>query len=136
MRREIELRVRFPVDDHELSILHARAFGSVFEKVEPWAARLARHSVSWVGAFDGNRLVGFVHASWDGGRHAFLLDTVVDLEYRHRGIGQDLVHALTREVAAAGCDWLHVDYEPHLASFYEQSCGFRRTDAGLIHLSG
>ena len=135
MRPEIELRARFPVDDRELSILHARAFGSGFERVEPWAERLARHSVSWVGGFDGNRLVGFVHACWDGGRHAFLLDTIVDDEYRHRGIGQDLVRALTREVTVAGCEWLHVDYEPHLAGFYA-GCGFRPTAAGLMKLNG
>lgn len=131
----IELRVRFPVDDQELSILHALASGSAVVRVEPWAERLARHSVSWVAALDGNRLVGFVHACWDGGRHAFLLDTVVDVEYRHRGIGQDLVRELTREVTAAGCEWLHVDYELHLAGFYE-GCGFRPTAAGLMKLDG
>jgi lincosamide nucleotidyltransferase len=32
-----------------------------------------------------------------------------------------------------GVEWLHVDYEPHLADFY-RACGFRPTKAGLIHL--
>ncbi len=35
---------------------------------------------------------------------------------------------------AAGCEWLHVDFEPELAPFYFDACGFRPTDAGLIHL--
>jgi hypothetical protein len=35
---------------------------------------------------------------------------------------------------AVGCQWLHVDFEPNLASFYLDTCGFRRTDAGLVHL--
>jgi hypothetical protein len=30
--------------------------------------------------------------------------------------------------------WLHVDFAPHLWSFYFDACGFRPTDAGLIHL--
>ena len=29
--------------------------------------------------------------------------------------------------------WLHVDYEPHLLDFYRR-CGFRHTEAGLMHL--
>jgi hypothetical protein len=46
-----------------------------------------------------------------------------------------LVHRLTQEVAESGCQWLHVDYEPQLAVFYEQVCGFRTTHAGLIQLT-
>ncbi|KKD02159.1 acetyltransferase, partial [Streptomyces sp. WM6386] len=35
---------------------------------------------------------------------------------------------------AAGCEWLHVDFEEHLRSFYFEACGFRETTAGLIAL--
>ncbi|NEA41688.1 GNAT family N-acetyltransferase, partial [Streptomyces sp. SID11385] len=35
---------------------------------------------------------------------------------------------------AAGCDWLHVDYEEHLRPFYEKACGFAPTAAGLVRL--
>lgn len=130
---DLDVRVDFPVDDAALTALHARAFGSTSGPVDPWAERLARYSVSWVGAFDGAELVGFVHACGDGGRHAFLLDTVVDPGHQRRGIGRALVAALVTEVTAAGCDWLHVDYEPHLGPFYA-ACGFRPTDAGLLRL--
>ncbi|MGH3376206.1 MAG: GNAT family N-acetyltransferase [Actinoallomurus sp.] len=54
--------------------------------------------------------------------------------HQRQGIGRALVERAVREVTAAGCSWLHVDYEPHLASFYEQSCGFLATDAGLMRL--
>lgn len=130
----VDLRIRFPVDDAALTSLHARAFGNTPGAVEPWAARLARHSIAWVGAFDESTLVGFVHAVGDGDRHAFLLDTVVDPAYHRQGIGRALVGALIAEVTAAGCNWLHVDYEPHLASFYAAS-GFRPTAAGLLRLT-
>ena len=130
---DLEVRVRFPVDDAALTTLHARAFGQAPGLDDPWAERLSRYGVSWVGAFDGAELVGFVHACGDGGRHAFLLDTVVDPGHQRRGIGRALVAALVAEVTAAGCDWLHVDHEPHLASFYA-ACGFRPTDAGLLRL--
>jgi hypothetical protein len=36
-----------------------------------------------------------------------------------------------RQAKAAGCEWLHVDFEPHLDTFYFDACGFRPTDAGL-----
>jgi hypothetical protein len=46
--------------------------------------------------------------------------------------------AIVREAAerarAAGCEWLHVDCEPHLRGFYLEHCGFRKTDAGIIAL--
>jgi hypothetical protein len=35
---------------------------------------------------------------------------------------------------AAGCEWLHVDFEDHLCPFHFGSCGFRPTNAGLIAL--
>ena len=135
MNRNPELRVRFSVEDKELSDLHARAFGNRTGEVTPWARRLSRHSLSWIGAFDGGALIGFVHACWDGGLHAFLLDAVVDPAYQRRGLGRALVQALIDEVREAGCEWLHVDYESHLANFYTQACGFRTTPAGVLHLN-
>lgn len=135
MTRNVELHVRCPVQDRELSDLHARAFGNAPSEVTPWARRLHNHSLSWVGAFRDATLIGFVHACWDGGRHAFLLDTVVDPAHRRTGVGRALVQTLVAEVTAAGCEWLHVDYEPHLSNFYIQACGFRSAEAGLLRLA-
>jgi GNAT superfamily N-acetyltransferase len=130
----IALVSRFPVDDRLLSALHARAFGGDPAEVQPWAERLERHALTWVGAFEGDRLTGFVQVCWDGGRHAFLLDTVVDPQAQGHGIGTALVEAAAAEARAAGCDWLHVDFEPHLQHFYLDSCHFRPTAAGLLRL--
>ncbi|QNE23023.1 GNAT family N-acetyltransferase [Kribbella qitaiheensis] len=127
------MRVRFPVDDHALSTLHALAFESPVE-VQPWAARLERHALTWVGAFSNDRLVGFVQVCWDGGAHAFVLDTAVHPQYGRQGIGQQLVQTAAAEASAAGCEWLHVDYEPHLTNFYSRACGFSPTNAGLLKL--
>ena len=131
----IELRVGFAVDDAALSVLHHRAFSPDLPAgdvaAHPWAARLERHSLTWVGAFDSDRLVGFVHAVWDGGSHAFILDTAVHPDFQRLGIGRDLVRAVTEEAFRAGCDWVHVDYDPEHADFYQNACGFRPTPAGL-----
>jgi GNAT superfamily N-acetyltransferase len=131
----VRLAVRFPVDDETLSTLHARAFGGDPAPAGPWAARLSRHALTWVGAFDGTELIGFVQVAWDGGAHAFVLDTMVDPRAQGRGIGSELVVAATAEARAAGCEWLHVDFEDHLTGFYLDRNGFRATRAGLINLT-
>ncbi|GAB2570702.1 N-acetyltransferase [Paractinoplanes abujensis] len=128
------LVTRFAVDDAELSELHARAFDGDPAVVTPWASRLARHALTWIGAFAGERLIGFVQVCWDGGAHAFLLDTAVDPACQDSGVGTALVSAAVAETRAAGCAWLHVDFEPRLRHFYLDRCGFRPSEAGLIRL--
>lgn len=129
----MELRTRFAVDDAELSRLHALAFGSAAD-VQPWAERLDAYALTWIGAFSNQELVGFVQVCTDGGAHAFLLDTVVHPGHAGRGLGRRLVLTATDEARAAGCTWLHVDFEPQLAPFYVEVCGFRPTAAALLDL--
>jgi len=71
--------------------------------------------------------------AWDGGIHAFILDTTVHPEFRRRGIGIRLVKEAAKIAKERGIEWLHVDFEPHLQSFYEKG-GFKNTKAGLINL--
>jgi ribosomal protein S18 acetylase RimI-like enzyme len=90
-------------------------------------------SLLYVAAFADARLIGFVKVVWDGGVHAFLLDTSVHRDFQRRGIGRELV---THAIAASkerGCHWMHVDFEPHLEPFYAD-CGFQPTLAGLVNL--
>jgi GNAT superfamily N-acetyltransferase len=75
--------------------------------------------------------VGFVNVAWDGGVHAFVLDTLVAGDRRHAGIGRRLLAVAERESRAAGCEWLHVDFEDELGPFYFEACGFTPTTAGL-----
>ncbi len=99
-----------------------------------WGERLARHSLTWVGAFSDGRMVGFVNVAWDGDRHAFLLDTVVAPELQRRGIGRTLVAEAVRLATAAGCTWLHADFASERAPFYLTRCGLTPTAAGLVRL--
>jgi GNAT superfamily N-acetyltransferase len=84
-------------------------------------------------AFDAARLVGFVNLATDGDAHAFLLDPTVDPDYQRRGIGTELVRRAADLARERGCTWLHVDYEPALAAFY-QAAGFRDSAAGVMRL--
>jgi GNAT superfamily N-acetyltransferase len=123
-------------DSAEANALHAAAFGTrVFTDDEwPWNDLVHRHSLGWVVARDGSRLVGFVNVVWDGLVHAWIQDTMVDPRHRHRGIGRRLIAEATHAARGAGCEWLHVDFDDDLRPFYIESCGFSATSAGLIAL--
>ena len=84
---------------------------------------------------DGRRSLGrFVNVAWDGSDHAFILDPKTHGDFQRLGIGTRLVRRAAEQAKAAGCEWLHVDFEDHLQPFYLDACGFSATNAGLIHL--
>jgi GNAT superfamily N-acetyltransferase len=131
----IDYAWRGPFANAELNALHAEGFGHRLLD-DDWESQVSRHSLGWVSAREGGHLVGFVNVAWDGGVHAFLLDTLVTTTARRRGIGTRLVAVAVDGARAAGCEWLHVDFEDHLRSFYFDGCGFSPTNAGLIALRG
>jgi ribosomal protein S18 acetylase RimI-like enzyme len=120
-------------DNADLNRLHAEGFSHrVLD--DDWQTQLTRHSLGWVCATRDGNLAGFVNVAWDGGVHAFILDTLVAASARRQGIGTALVHLAARHARAAGCEWLHADFDDHLATFYYQACGFTPANAGLIPL--
>ncbi|MGY1752664.1 GNAT family N-acetyltransferase [Blastococcus sp. SYSU D01042] len=128
---EVVLAWRAPLADPELVELVASHGGS---PVPGWWDRIRPHSLGWVTARAGALLVGFVNVAWDGGDHAFLLDTKTRGDRQRTGIGALVVREAVVRARAAGCEWLHVDFRPELRPFYLVACGFRETDAGLVHL--
>ena len=126
---------RGPFANAELNPLHAEGFGHPVLPGDDWLGQVERHSLGWVTARDDDRLVGFVNVAWDGGVHAFLLDTLVPRTHRGRGIGTRLVALAIEHARAAGCEWLHVDWDEDLRRFYVDACGFAPAEAGLIRLA-
>jgi ribosomal protein S18 acetylase RimI-like enzyme len=120
-----------PIANDELNALRDAAWTHVGD--QDWQPILQR-SLGWVCATDGHRLIGFVNVAWDGGVHAFLLDTTVHPDFQRRGIGRALVEEAAAMAQQRGAEWLHVDYDEELDSFY-RGCGFRPTLAGLIDLT-
>ena len=130
---EIRLAWRGAFTSAEANRLHAQAFGSgVFADEEwDWRRLVETHSLGWVTARSDDRLVGFVNVPWDGAMHAFIVDTVVSVRTQRQGIGTRLIDIAAHEASAAGCEWLHVDFEEGHRAFYLDACGFRLTPAGL-----
>jgi GNAT superfamily N-acetyltransferase len=120
----------------EVNALHAEAFQTrLFDESEwNWVQLTRRHSLGWVVAREGAELVGFVNVLWDGLVHAWLQDTMVAARARREGIGTGLVAHARAGAKAAGCEYLHVDFDEHLRPFYLGACGFAPTSAGLIVL--
>jgi GNAT superfamily N-acetyltransferase len=127
---------RGPVSNPEVNALHAEAFGTrVFDESEwDWADLVHRHSLGWVVARDGAALAGFANVLWDGLVHAWLQDVMVATGARRQGIGTELIRNAREGARAAGCEYLHVDFEGHLSRFYFGACGFTPTNAGLLAL--
>jgi GNAT superfamily N-acetyltransferase len=122
----------------EVNALHAEAFETrVFDETEwDWERQVLVHSLGWVVAREhaDGRLAGFLNVPWDGLVHAWVQDVMVDLRSRRRGVGRRLIEVAVGATRAAGCEWLHVDFDEELRDFYFGACGFRPTTAGLIAL--
>jgi GNAT superfamily N-acetyltransferase len=121
-----------PLTDDEMVDLVASYGGT---PVPGWWDRIRPHSLGWVTARLGDgTVVGFVNVVTDGGDHAFLIDTKTHRAYQRRGVGTRVVRFAAQHAKAAGCEWLHVDFDDHLAAFYSGACSFEPTQAGLINL--
>lgn len=126
-----EWRGRF--DNAEVNALHAEAFEHQ-PLDDDWHGQVHEHSLGWVCARCDEPLVGFVNVAWDGGVHAFILDTIVSADSRGQGIGRALAAVAADRAWEANCEWLHVDFDDHRRHFYVDVCGFAPTNAGLIRL--
>jgi len=100
-----------------------------------WCSRVSASSLGWVSARNQDGLlVGLstslvtegVTGSWWTPRPA--------ASHQHRGIGRELLWQAAENAKAPAASGFTSIFEPHLARFYADACGFQRTDAGLIHL--
>ncbi len=130
---DVDYQWRGDFDNAEVNALHAEGFGHRILD-DDWKEQLDRHSLGWVCARHKGELVGFVNVPWDGATHAFIVDTLVAERARRRGIGANLIAVAIDEARAAGCEWLHVDFDDDLRPFYLDACGFTPAAAGVISL--
>jgi len=92
------------------------------------------HSFTWVGAWEGDDLVGFANVAWDGDAHFFLLDTTVRPDRQRQGIGRRLVEEVIEACRGHG-EWLHVDADDELMTGFYLRSGFAPTPGGLVDLT-
>ena len=132
---EIRYVVRGVIDNDAFNHVHAAAFGHRVLRWN-WSRQFHQHSLSWVCGFEGDDLVGFVNLAWDGGVHAFLLDTAVLPDRQGNGIGRRLVEVVLDDgVKRAPLEWIHVDSSAELMDGFYGPAGFESTPAGLVAAS-
>lgn len=86
-----------------------------------------------VGAWDGEKLIGFARAVSDGVFRAYIEDVVVDEAYRRRGVGDRLIHVLMDELRHL--EVVSLFCEEDLTTFYERN-GFQKTSQVVMHRKG
>jgi GNAT superfamily N-acetyltransferase len=129
-QQPIAYRISPPVTNDELNAV----YGAAWRKDATYDFQPAlQHSLAYVCAYADDQLIGFVNLAWDGGVHAFILDTTVHGAWQRQGIGLALVKRAVTVARERSIEWVHVDFEPHLLPFYRR-CGFGHTEAGLLHL--
>ena len=105
MTPDLEYCWRGDITDVELVAL-TKSYGGIPEI--GWWDRIRSYSFGWVTARLGNgAAAGFVNVAWDGGEHAFLVDTKVRSDLQRHGIGTELVRIAVEQAKRAGCEWLH-----------------------------
>jgi len=98
----VTYRWRGPLTDAEMVEL-VNAHGGNSEV--GWWDRIRPHSLGWVTArVSAGRLVGLVNVVFDGGDHAFLIDTKTHGGHQRKGIGTRIVHFAAQHAKAAGCE--------------------------------
>lgn len=125
--------IRFEIDAEVGGGQLGALWNSVWSETRSDFDDVLERGLAYVCAFDGETLVGFVNVAWDGGAHAFIVDTSVHPQYRRQGIATAMVKFGRDAAREQGAKWLHVDFEPQYAALYLR-CGFRETAAGVLAL--
>lgn len=96
--------------------------------IEPGAdasfiAPMLEHSFAISAAFHGERTVGLMRALSDGVSDAYLLDLVIDPQFRRRGLARRVLAALQAFIDAHGIDWTVCVGAPGTEEFYRRIAG-------------
>jgi GNAT superfamily N-acetyltransferase len=99
---DLRYLVNSPVTNCRLNDLFAASWeGHRWRNFEPVLGR----SLGQICAWRGDELIGCVNLAWDGGVHAFVLDTTVHPNVRRRGVGRRLVKLAVEVARERGVEW-------------------------------
>lgn len=94
--------------------------------------RAIAQSLSVLGAYDGDRLVGLIRAVGDGETILFIQDLLVLFSYQRQGIGRQLVNALVDQFPQVRQRVLLTDDQPQTRAFYENIGFVQSSKVGVI----
>ena len=94
--------------------------------------RAIAQSLSVLGAYDGDQLVGLIRAVGDGETILFIQDLLVLPSYQRQGIGRQLVNALVDQFPQVRQRVLLTDDRPQTRAFYENIGFVQSSKVGVI----
>lgn len=94
--------------------------------------RAIAQSLSVLGAYDGDQLVGLIRAVGDGETILFIQDLLVLPSYQRQGIGRQLVNALVDQFPQVRQRVLLIDDQPQTRAFYENIGFVQSSKVGVI----
>ena len=131
---DVRYEWRAPFDNADVNTLHAEGFAHAVLDID-WRTRSS--GTAWAGSAPStlHRLVGFVNVAWDGGVHAFVVDTLVARRRRrHAASATGSSRWPNGRAAPPAANGSTSTSRRTCASFYLGACGFAPTPAGLIAL--
>ncbi len=123
---EVRIRLLTQVSTGDMMNLYKDAgwWENAYDTDHGFLERVAQTSALFVGAFVDDRMIGMGRALSDLCSDAFIQDIVVLKSFRGKGIGQQIVECLAKELKKRGVDWIGLVAEPGTTGFYEKM-GFR-----------
>ncbi len=122
------------LDDYEQvkSLLEIVGWGRRTQE-ESRLRRMIDNADRTVGAFDGDRLIGFARALCDEAFNGYIGTVCVHPDYRAQGIGTEIVRQLTED--SPEITWVLRAAAPGATAFWEKQ-GFVRSDSAMQRLRG
>lgn len=125
----------FDITLHQERPIHPQAVRELYATVGWWPERQEQElahvldSDLAIGAWAGDRLVGFARVISDGCFHAYIDDVLVHLDYLREGLGSLLLNKLLASLHYV--ETITLFCEPELVSFYEKQ-GFQAWKSQII----
>ena len=124
---EVEYRVPAEIDPAEAAALYVEA-GWMESADEAEVAAMLRGTYAVSAAFHGGRLIGFMRAFSDGVGDAYMLDLIVNKQYRRLGIGRKILENLADYLKRQGIEWILCIGAPGTDQFYSRTRAEKMTD--------
>lgn len=126
------------IDYKEFGSEYLEQVKSIYE-AEQWCAylrdddklkRAFDKSLYLLGAFDGDKLVGFIRCVGDGEHILLVQDLIVTPSYQKRGIGSKLFKMIWEKYAAVRMFHVVTDINDKLDNHFYQSFGMKKLEEG------
>ena len=117
---QIEYIVPAEIDPAEAAALYVEA-GWMESADVAETAKMLRGTYAVSAAFHEGRLIGFMRAFSDGVSDAYMLDLIVNKQYRRLGIGRKILDNLTDHLKRQGIDWILCIGAPDTGEFYSRT---------------